>query len=272
MFPELSFGAFDVPAYPSLILAGLLLCWWSIYRRSIPLGWPTVGLVLVLLLGLPAGAIGGRVLASIVESLAGESSAGLDAGMTVIGSTAGVVLFAALAVPRWVGAEPLKFLDAVAFSMPLSFIFGRAGCLALGCCHGSAAGPTAPAWLSIDVASYAPGTAPRFLFDPVGLEQLWNLPLLFILQAAVVLAIVELHYRRTRAWAPAGATAALAVVLDALGRVFVEPTRGGAWTLEGSANPWATLTWVYFGVAVLWLATLWARWARKRSLESSSPA
>jgi prolipoprotein diacylglyceryltransferase len=270
MFPNLSFGPFGLPAYPSLIVAGLLLAWWGIYRRSLPFGWPTTGLVTVLLLSVPAGAVGARILASMVESLAGDGWAGFDAGMTVIGATAGLMVYAALVVPRWLGVETLEFLDAIAFSMPVSFIFGRAGCLALGCCHGSEAAPRAPAWLTIDVGSYAPGTVPRVLFDPLATEQIWNLPLLFIVQAAIVLVIVELHYRRTRAWAPAGATAALALFLDALGRTLIEPARGGSWEVTATPNPWATLASIYLGVAVLLLAAVWARWAWTRSQETES--
>jgi prolipoprotein diacylglyceryltransferase len=260
MFPEVWLGGLSVPSYPAIILVGLLVCWLLIVRRGRRLGWDTPGLITVLLLGIPAGAIGGRALAALTEATLGSGATGYS-GMTVIGSTAGVVMFAVLAAPRLVRARPLEFLDAVAFSMPLSFVFGRMGCLALGCCHGTPS-PDGAGWATLPLATYAPGTLPRLQYDPLGVESIWNLPGLFVLQAVVGLLVVEAHYRRTRAWAPAGATAAMAAAVDAAGRLLIEPYRGGPWG-EG-ANPWGTLTSIYLLVALMFLGMVWVPWWKER--------
>ena len=277
MLPYLRVFGLALPSYPTLILAGLLTVWLLIVQRTRRLGWPTDGVVMILLCAFPAGAIGGRLLAWATEAvLSGGVGGGGYAGMTVLGSILGSLSFAAIAVPRWVRVGTLEFLDAVAFSMPMALVFGRLGCLALGCCHGSPAPVDAPAWLTVDLASHAPGTAPLVLFDGHAVASVWNLPLLFVIQEAAIAGVVELHYRRTRDWAPAGATAGLCLGLDACGRAWIEGFRGGMWSLDGGANPWAALTWVYVAVAVVGNLWIWARgWPVRRrdaSAEARSPA
>lgn len=268
MFPFVSFGGLEIPTYPVLLFSGLILSWTLIHRRTSRLGWSSMGVITVLFLAFPAGAIGGRLLAMATEwicfGLGDGGELGGYAGMTVLGSVVGSLSFAAIAVPRLVKVPVLEFLDAVAFSFPLTVMFGRLGCLSLGCCHGSAAPTDAPAWLTISLAVYAPETAPHQLFDPDHVELLWNLPLMLVLHAAIALVSVELHYRKLQPRSSSGTTLALCLVLDAIGRVLIEAYRGGEWSLTDAGNPWRLLSSVYLAITLAGWGALWGRGHRTR--------
>lgn len=234
MHPVLELGGRAIPAYPVMVTASVLLCWVLLLRRTRRLGYSTGAVLLWVALAFPVGGLGGRALADLVGAISGPYESG---GMTVLGSVLACIAFSAIYVPRAFGEPASRLLDAVAFTLPLSIGLGRFACLLNGCCFGGPCTQAAP-W-ALDVAVYQPGTEAYAMYGGDSGRLLYNLPLLLGLWCALALVLVEWVYRRReRLGLVPGTVVACAVLLDAVGRMLLEPLRGGAPTVWMGISPW----------------------------------
>ena len=219
------------------------------------MGWAVAPLLVFLVIELPVGTIGGQLFNRLIPFLFGMKSAELS-GLTVIGSTIATIGFGALYIRRVLKIPPLELMDAAAFTMPLSILIGRFGCLLNGCCFGR----FCPDWASasplraftIRAGLYSPlSYAGKILEHAPGDSRLWNLPLMLMLHELVVLLVVEALYRRRGRWRLLpGTIIAAAVAQESAGRFFLEFFRWDEVVPGTAFNPWQ------LSVLVLCLAAL----------------
>ncbi len=213
---------------------------------------------------MAVGTIGGHVFNRLIPMIFGMQSAELT-GLTVIGSAVSTIGFGAWYLPRVLGIAARSFFDAAAFTMPLSILIGRFGCLLNGCCFGTfcppwvAASPLAA--FAIRAGSYAPQSyAGGFLRATPAGTLLWNLPFLFMLHELAVLLVAETLYRNRKLWRlPPGSVLAAAVAHETGGRFFLEFLRWDEAVAGTAFNPWQLAVLALFLAAVAALCWSFAR-------------
>jgi prolipoprotein diacylglyceryltransferase len=223
--PTWELGPYLVSTWSTIVAGGVLLCWALLLRRTAALGYPTAKVFGLVVLALPAGALGAGVAATLAAPWAGPESPTdprmLQSGRTVLGAIIACFLFALVYCRVVLREWPWRILDALAFTFPLSVAVGRIGCLFNGCCRGGLAGTwtegTPAAAFTLHSSSLV--TVEGFTAEGV----LWNLPVLLSLNALWVLVATEWVWRRRERWGlPPGAVMAWAIWLDSGGRFLLE--------------------------------------------------
>jgi phosphatidylglycerol:prolipoprotein diacylglycerol transferase len=274
MFPHIHIGGIELSSWRIVVLAGVILCWALFLPRAKRLGYSLSSILFLLVLALPVGTIGGHLVNALIPALFGLGWATPVSGLTVIGSIVSVLGFSLLYIKYVIKADAMPLLDAVAFTFPLSIMIGRLGCLLSGCCYGKLASDTARnSFLSVFMIPadlYAPTSqAWQVLRDwPPG-SAIWNLPLLLILNALLVLITAETLYRNRERWRlHPGTVMAAACTQYAGGRFFMEFLRKDALSVGTLFNPWQLAILALFCGSLIWLCISLVR--RSRTLSRSS--
>jgi prolipoprotein diacylglyceryltransferase len=217
MFPVLfQIGSFQLNTYTALIDVGFAVALVALYRRA-----PAEKKMLWLDAGLAAivgGFIGARLVYALVNgnyyALHPEEAfmvwrGGLAWPGAVVGGLLGTSLYCSLK------REPLRpLLDALALPIALLGLLSWGGCLAGSCAYGYDVQPgQLPAWMTLTAPDIYGIVAPRWPTQAAG--ALWSL---FVM-------LVVWNTARTMRW-PAGANAAYAISLTALGAFLLAFTRG----------------------------------------------
>ncbi|MDP2276804.1 MAG: prolipoprotein diacylglyceryl transferase, partial [Nitrospirota bacterium] len=175
------------------------------------------------------------------------------------GSIISILLYSLLYIKYVMKTPPMQLMDAVAFTFPLSVLLGRIGCLLAGCCYGRTApesiGASFLSVFTLPLDFYMPSSDVRQAYHDMPLHTLvWNLPLLFMIEAFVILVITEALYRRREKWnLYPGTVFASAGALYSGGRFFLEFMRKDEMVGNTIFNAWQLATLVLFLFFSLWL-------------------
>jgi len=267
MLPFIHFGNLEISTWRIVVLAGIVLCWILFLIRAKRLGYSFYSVFALLLFALPVGTLGGHLFNKIIPVLAGSENPYHNfMGLTAIGSIISVLLFAVIYIKYLMKTNPMQVMDAAAFTFPLSIFIGRIGCLLSGCCYGRVApesiGGSFFSIFTLPLDSYAPSSdAWHAHQDMPHHTLLWNLPLLFMTEAFVILALTEIIYRRREKWnLYPGTVFASAGAMYAGGRFFIEFLREDELVGNTVLNPWQAATLVLFLFFFFWvLFTLYKR-------------
>jgi prolipoprotein diacylglyceryltransferase len=255
MFPGIPIGGFELSTWRVLVLGAVLLCWALFLKRSKSLGYPAGPVLVFLALELLVGTLGGHLFNLLIPAVFG-APASPAGGLTVIGSIVSTLAFAQVYLKRVLKTPPLPFLDAVAFTMPLTMSIGRLGCLLNGCCYGRFApdwaGESLSRLFTIPAGLYSPSSAAGAVLEHVpGDRLLWNLPLMLALNSLCVLLVTETLYRNRRRWdLLPGTVLAAAVAQETGGRFLLEFLRWDDVVAGTPFNPWQLSLLLIFLAAV----------------------
>lgn len=271
MHPHIHIGGFELSSWRIVVLAGVMLCWALFLPRAKHLGYSPSSVLFLLVFALPVGTIGGHLVNVLIPAIFGLGWVTPASGLTVIGSIVSVFGFGLLYIKYVIKVDAMPLLDAVAFTFPLSIMIGRLGCLLSGCCYGKLASePVRDSLLSIftiPVDLYAPTSqAWQVLRDCPSGSPVWNLPLMLMLNALLVLITVETLYRNRERWhLYPGTVMAAACTQYAGGRFFMEFLRRDNLAVGTLFNPWQLAILILFCVSLIWLSTCFVRRSRKLS-------
>jgi len=261
MLPSIYFGSLEISTWRLAALGSVVICWVLFLIRSKKLGYSFYAIFPWLLFALPVGTLGAHLFNKLIPVLAGSSysSSHSFSGLTVIGSIISILLYSLLYIKYVMKTRPMPLMDAVAFTFPLSVLLGRIGCLLAGCCYGrTAPESTGASFLSVftlPLDFYMPSSEVRQAYHDMPLHTLvWNLPLLFMMEAFVILVITEALYRRREKWnLYPGTVFASAGALYSGGRFFLEFMRKDEMVGNTIFNAWQLATLVLFLFFSLWL-------------------
>ncbi|MBI3378076.1 MAG: prolipoprotein diacylglyceryl transferase [Nitrospirae bacterium] len=260
MLPSIYFGSLEISTWRLAALGSVVICWILFLIRSKKLGYPFYTIFPWLLFALPVGTLGAHLFNKIIPVLAGaESTSYPFSGLTVIGSIISVLLYSLLYIKYVMKIPPMQLMDAVAFTFPLSVLLGRIGCLLNGCCYGKIAPDSIKtSFLSVftlPLDFYIPSSQIRHDYHGMPHDSLvWNLPLLFMLEAFAILVITEIMYHKREKWALyPGTVFASAGTLYSGGRFFLEFMRKDEMIGNTIFNAWQMATLVLFLFFSLWL-------------------
>ena len=206
MLPFIYIGGLEISTWRIVALGSVIICWILFLIRSKKLGYSFYTVFPWLLFALPVGTLGAHLFNKIIPVLAGAESASYSfSGLTVIGSIISVLLYSLLYIKYVMKTPPMQLMDAVAFTFPLSVLLGRIGCLLNGCCYGKIAPDSIKtSFLSIftlPLDFYIPSSQIRHDYHGMPHDSLvWNLPLLFMLEAFAILVITEIMYHKREKW------------------------------------------------------------------------
>ena len=207
MLPSIYFGSLEISTWRLAALGSVVICWVLFLIRSKKLGYPFYTIFPWLLFALPVGTLGAHLFNKLIPALAGSSySASYSfSGLTVIGSIISILIYSLLYIKYVMKIQPMPLMDAVAFTFPLSVLLGRIGCLLEGCCYGKIApdsiGASFFSIFTLPLDFYIPSSEVRHAYHDMPLDTLvWNLPLLFMLEAFVILVITEALYHKREKW------------------------------------------------------------------------
>lgn len=260
MLPSIYFGSLEISTWRLVALGSVVICWILFLMRAKKLGYSFYTVFPWLLFALPVGTLGAHLFNKIIPVLAGAESASYPfSGLTVIGSIISVLLYSLLYIKYVMKTPPMQLMDAVAFTFPLSVLLGRIGCLLNGCCYGKIAPDSIKtSFLSIftlPLDFYIPSSQIRHDYHGMPHDSLvWNLPLLFMLEAFVILVITEALYHKREKWnLYPGTVFASAGALYSGGRFFLEFMRKDEMVGNTIFNAWQLATLVLFLFFSLWL-------------------
>lgn len=261
MLPSIYFGSLEISTWRLVVLASVILCWILFLIRAKRLGYSFYAVFPWLLFALPVGTLGAHLFNKIIPVLSGaESSASYSfSGLTVIGSIVSILLYSFLYVKYVMKASPMQLMDAAAFTFPLSVLLGRIGCLSAGCCYGRTAPESISgsflSILTLPLDFYAPSSEARqFYHDMPHHTLIWNMPLLFMVEAFVILVVIEIMYRNREKWnLYPGTVFASAGALYSGGRFFIEFMRKDELIGSTILNPWQAATLVLFLFFFFWV-------------------
>lgn len=249
MLPVIKIHFLTIPVWITSVIIGVVICWLLLLTRTTRLGYPTKKIYIWALISFPIGA-GGAFITNIFVSF--MASAEFDAlfagdavnGLTSLGGIVFCLLFSFVYIRKIIKVPILPLLDAVAFSLPLSIFFGRFGCLMIG----DDFGRMAPIWaqdspisaLLISVKSFASySLAGKYYALEPDSTMIWNLPLLFMINAIFVLVYTEYVYRRKEQWSLLpGTVSAITATGYFGGRFFLEFLREEILIWGTLFNPW----------------------------------
>lgn len=219
MHPEiLHWGVLRITSYGLMLAIAFVVGTWLALREARRLGLDEDGVVTVILVALVAGVVGARALyvAEHLQDFRGTYLSVLalwQGGLTlyggiVAGTVAGLFVARRAGLPMWVTG------DALAPSLVLGTVFGRAGCFLNGCCYGH---PTRLPWGVVFPADSFAGL--EFGPVPVHPAQLY-----FAAAGLVLFLVVWLVRRRVRVpgvllWSMIALLALVRIPLD-LTRVY----------------------------------------------------
>lgn len=259
MYPHIHIGVLELSTWRITVLAGVLFCWLLFLPRAKRLGYPTRQVLLLLALALPVGTIGGHLFNLLIPLVLGTGGWSSARGITVIGSIISVLAFGALYLRYVLRTDPLQFLDAVAFTFPLSIMIGRVGCLLSGCCFGRPFQDMVQGMLvslfAFPVRWYDASSQAGESLQAVSPDSLvWNLPLFLVLNALFVLITTEVLYRNRERWRlRPGTVIAAAATQYAGGRFFLEFLRYDVAVGNSRFNPWQLAIAALFVLSAVWL-------------------
>mgnify|MGYP001578924157 FL=1 len=260
MIPFINIGGLEISTWRIVALGSVIICWILFLIRAKKLGYSFYTVFPWLLFALPVGTLGAHLFNKIIPVLAGAESASYSfSGLTVIGSIISVLLYSLLYIKYVMKTPPMQLMDAVAFTFPLSVLLGRIGCLLNGCCYGKIAPDSIKtSFLSIftlPLDFYIPSSQIRHDYHGMPHDSLvWNLPLLFMLEAFAILVITEIMYHKREKWALyPGTVFASAGALYSGGRFFLEFMRKEGVVSSTIFNPWHIATLVLFFIFFSWL-------------------
>lgn len=239
MKPEILhiYGPFGIQIYGLIIAFGIVLFTWFVRRdprfKQLKLQEKFTG---ILLTGIFAGLIGGRVLYLLTEADAPTSFADIFAywngGLSILGTVGAVVLVLPWYLHRC-NVPIVPFLDLVGIYAPLLQGVARTGCFFAGCCYGAA---TTLPWGVVYTQSE--------VMAPLGVcvhpTQLYSTALFLIIFA---LMYFVLQYRLKKAGQLFGAY----LVLQSIERFLVDFWRGDRPMLTDS--PFSSYQVVALGIA-----------------------
>ena len=260
MLPSIYFSGLEISTWRLAALGSVVICWILFLIRSKKLGYSFYTVFPWLLFALPVGTLGAHLFNKIIPVLAGAESASYSfSGLTVIGSIISVLLYSLLYIKYVMKTPPMQLMDAVAFTFPLSVLLGRIGCLLNGCCYGKIAPDSIKtSFLSIftlPLDFYMPSSEVRQAYHDMPLNTLvWNLPLLFMLEAFVILVITEALYHKREKWnLYPGTVFVSAGAMYSGGRFFLEFMRKDEMVGNTIFNAWQLATLVLFLFFSFWL-------------------
>ncbi len=134
------YGPFSIHSYGLFIALGIVIFAWLTKKHAL---FKQLKLenkfTEILMLGIAAGLIGGRLLSIICEP--GEFNSIIEmiapwqGGFSILGSVLGVLIVLPLYLKK-INIPILPFFDLIAIFAPLIVAIGRIGCFFSGCCHG----------------------------------------------------------------------------------------------------------------------------------------
>lgn len=264
MHPFIEIAGITISAWRILVMLGGVLSWILILIRAKRLGFSTYPVFLFLVMGLLVGTLGGHIFNFLIPYAVGVGAGANDLlGLTATGSIITGVAFVYAYSKYVLKANPLEFMDMIAFSFPLTVFFGRAGCIASGCCFGR----ITPEWTTssfvsffvIGTDNFIPSTA-AWTFYRDAHEHIWNVPLLLMVNSILALAVAEWLYRsKNRLSLPNGVAFFSTLTVYSLGRFFVEFLREEKTINSSILNPWQSFVLVIFAVSASILFTLLRR-------------
>ncbi len=134
------YGPFSIHSYGLFIALGILIFAWLTKKHAL---FKQLKLenkfTEILMLGIVAGLVGGRLLSIICEPGEFNSIVAMIApwqgGFSILGSVLGVLLILPWYLKK-INIPILPFFDLIAIFAPLIVAIGRIGCFFSGCCHG----------------------------------------------------------------------------------------------------------------------------------------
>ncbi|RJQ41763.1 MAG: hypothetical protein C4550_01060 [Nitrospiraceae bacterium] len=261
MLPSIYFGSLEISTWRLAALGSVVICWILFLIRSKKLGYSFYAIFPWLLFALPVGTLGAHLFNKLIPVLAGStySPSNSFSGLTVIGSIISILIYSLLYIKYVMKTQPMPLMDAVAFTFPLSVLLGRIGCLLAGCCYGRTApesiGASFLSAFTLPLDFYTPASEAGQAYHDMPLNTLvWNLPLLFMLEAFVILVITEALYHKREKWnLHPGTVFASAGALYSGGRFFLEFMRKDEMVGNTIFNAWQLATLVLFLFFTFWL-------------------
>jgi phosphatidylglycerol:prolipoprotein diacylglycerol transferase len=261
MFPVIHIAGLELSAWRVSVLTGVVLCWILFCIRARRQGYSFYAVFFLLLLGLPVGTLGGHLFNKAIPTIVGLDTASYPlSGLTVIGSIVFCLLFSFFYIKHVMKAQPTQFLDAVAFTFPLSILVGRMGCLLAGCCYGK----LAPEWIRTSFLSIFTLPADFYVqpshawHDYAGLPPdslIWNLPLFLMINAFLALVVTEIIYRKREKWnLYPGTVIASTCTLYASGRFLIEFIRKAEMIGDTILNPWQLTILLFSFISLFWFS------------------
>lgn len=261
MYPVIYLGSLEISTWRLAALGSVVICWILFLMRAKKLGYSFHSIFPWLLFALPVGTLGAHIFNKLIPALAGSSYSASHSfsGLTVIGSIVSILIYSLVYVRYAMKTRVMPLMDAVAFTFPLSVMLGRIGCILAGCCYGKTASESIGAsFLSVftlPLDFYMPFSEVRQAYHDMPLHTLvWNLPLLFMLEAFIILVITEaLYRRREKLKLHPGTVFASAGVLYSGGRFFLEFIRKEGAVNSDIFNPWHFASLALFLFFSFWL-------------------
>ena len=277
MFPTIHISGLELSTWRIFVLTGVVLCWILLCIRARKLGYSFYAVFFLLLLGLPVGTIGGHLFNKMIPAVVGVDSAAYPlSGLTVIGSIFSCLLFSFFYIKYVMKTQPMQFLDAAAFTFPLSILVGRIGCLFAGCCYGKTVPESIKtSFLSIftlPVDFYEQYTHAWHDYQGLPLDSsIWNLPVFLMMNVFFALVVTEMIYRKRQKWnLYPGTVIATTFTLYASGRFLIEFIRKAEIVGSTLLNPWQLVIFLLSFISLLWLFFSLYRRTQHLSLQHSS--
>lgn len=241
MYPSIVVGILAFSTWRLIALAAMVVCGLLVLRRATGLGYPVLPLLVLGASEIVVGLSGATLYNAALPLLLHTEP---ENGLASTGGVLAMLAFGLAYVRVVLRLPPLEVADATAFALPLFLAIARIGCALNGCCFGrvvtDAVHSPLTRLLTLPVHDFSPispaGAAFRNL--PPG-TLVWNLPLMFSINAVVCLLIVEVVYRHRIRWRlPTGIAVGTAFAAEGCGRFFLEFLRQDAHVGSTAFNPW----------------------------------
>jgi phosphatidylglycerol---prolipoprotein diacylglyceryl transferase len=248
MYPSIAVGILVFSTWRLLALAALLVCGLLVLRRAAGLGYPVLSLLVLGGFEIIVGVTGARLYNDALPLLLHTEP---ESGLASTGGVLAMLAFGLVYVRVVLRLPPLEVADVTAFALPLFLAVARIGCALNGCCFGrvveGGVHSSVTRLLTLPVHDFSPATPAGAAFRHLAPDTLvWNLPLMFSVNALVSLLIVEVVYRHRRRWRlPTGIVLATAFATEGCGRFLLEFLRQDGRVGDTAFNAWQ------LGVAVV---------------------
>lgn len=248
MYPSVAVGILVFSTWRLLALAAMIVCGLLVLRRAAALGYPVLSLMVLGGFEIIVGVSGAKLYNAALPLLLHTEP---ERGLASTGGVLAMLAFGLAYVRLVLRLPPLEVADATAFALPLFLAIARIGCALNGCCFGRVVtgGVNSPVLrlLTLPVHHFSPASPAGAAFRHLAPDTLvWNLPLMFSVNALVSLLIVQIVYRHRLRWRlPAGIVLGTAFAAEGCGRFFLEFLRQEDHVGSTPFNPWQ------LGVAVV---------------------
>jgi prolipoprotein diacylglyceryltransferase len=257
MYPSIAVGSLAFSTWRLVTLAALLLCGLLVLRRTRRLGYPALPLLVLGAFEIIVGLTGATLYNALLPRLLHTAH---ESGLASTGGVLAMLAFGLAYVRIVLRRSPLEVADAAAFALPLFLAIARIGCMLNGCCFGRVVTASVPALvtrlLALPVRAFSPASPAGAAFGHLPPDTLvWNLPLMFSINALASLLIVEVVYRHRLKWRlPAGIALATAFAAEGCGRFLLEFLRQDAHVGTTVFNPWQLGVAAVSALALLFIA------------------